>query len=199
MVIEARTKRNMKCVGIITVVASVVLTGGLGARVAAAETVRADLRGVEEVPPISTQGTGQLRVVIGDDSLEFELSYSDLEGSVQQAHIHFGQPQVNGGIIVFLCSNLENTPAGARACPEAPATVTGVIGSRDVVGPVEQGIEPGAFQELVEAIEDGVTYVNVHTDVFPAGEIRAQLDHDVAARLLEELLEPEKGGRKSRF
>jgi hypothetical protein len=40
----------------------------------------------------------------------------------------------------------------------------------------EQGIEPGAFDELTRAIRKGVTYANVHTDLFPAGEIRGQID-----------------------
>ena len=32
------------------------------------------------------------------------------------------------------------------------------------------------FDELVQAIHAGVTYANVHTSLFPWGEIRAQLD-----------------------
>ncbi len=45
----------------------------------------------------------------------------------------------------------------------------------DVIGPALQGIAVGEFDELVEAIEDRLTYVNVHSDVFPGGEIRGQL------------------------
>jgi hypothetical protein len=44
-----------------------------------------------------------------------------------------------------------------------------------VIGPVPQGITPGEFDELLEAIRAGVAYVNVHTSTFPAGEIRGQL------------------------
>ena len=45
----------------------------------------------------------------------------------------------------------------------------------DVVGPADQGIDPGEFGELVRAIRAGATYANVHTDKYPGGEIRAQL------------------------
>jgi hypothetical protein len=31
------------------------------------------------------------------------------------------------------------------------------------------------FDELVRAIRAGVTYVNVHSETFPGGEIRGQL------------------------
>jgi hypothetical protein len=35
---------------------------------------------------------------------------------VTQTHIHFSQAATNGGIIVFLCTNLDNGPAGTQAC-----------------------------------------------------------------------------------
>ena len=65
-----------------------------------------------------------------------------------------------------------------QPCPAAPATITGTIGPEDVVGPTGQGIEVGAFDELLDAIRAGVTYANIHTVGRPGGEIRAQLDDD---------------------
>jgi hypothetical protein len=53
--------------------------------------------------------------------------------------------------------------------------VTGVIVASDVVGPADQGIEPGEFDELKRAIRAKSTYVNVHTEAFPNGEIRGNL------------------------
>jgi hypothetical protein len=180
----------MSWAGIITGLSLAALTVNVGGHIAAAETVEAQLQGFEEVPPVLTGGTGAFRGVIDEGSLEFELSYSDLKGRVEEAHIHFGQPRVSGGITVFLCSNLRNDPTGAQGCPEAPATVNGVIGPDDVIGPVEQGIEPGAFEALAEAITNGLTYVNVRTDSFPNGEIRGQVVFVApAARVLEELLQ----------
>ena len=38
-----------------------------------------------------------------------------------------------------------------------------------------RGIEAGAFEELVQAIRAGHTYVNVHTNKWPGGEIRGQI------------------------
>ena len=160
-------------VAILGVVAVAVATNG-------GRKIDERLTGYEETPlPISTTGSGKFDAQISrfGDKIEYRLSYSDLEGDVQQAHIHFGHEKgAAGGISVFLCSNLGNGPAGTQACPAAPATISGTIRPADVVGPLTQGIEAGAFGELLDAIDAGVTYVNVHSTKWPGGEIRAQLD-----------------------
>ncbi|HEY9376556.1 MAG TPA: CHRD domain-containing protein [Jiangellaceae bacterium] len=144
-------------------------------------TVSERLSGYEEDPLVlSTTGTGTFRARIDSSSQEitYRLTYSALEGNVLQAHIHLGGRHQSGGISVFLCTNLGNGPAGTQLCPAAPATVTGTISPVDVIGPAGQGITAQQFDELVSAIRAGVTYVNVHSSVYPGGEIRAQLgDH----------------------
>jgi hypothetical protein len=97
---------------------------------------------------------------------------------VQQAHIHFGQISVNGGISVFLCSNLGNGPAGTQGCPPSPATVTGDFDATDVSGPPGLGITSGPLDELVRAIKQGAAYATVHSTSFPGGEIRGQIRDD---------------------
>ncbi|MEV6373532.1 CHRD domain-containing protein [Micromonospora musae] len=146
--------------------------------------VRAKLSGFEEDPkPISTPGSGRFEAKIDerDKEIRFKLSYEDLK-DVQQAHIHFGGRHQSGGVAVFLCSNLKDAKGGhsadVQSCPQAPAKIEGTIKPDDVVGPADQGIQPGEFDELVDAIEAGVTYVNVHTKQFPDGEIRGQIKTD---------------------
>ena len=149
--------------------------------------LRAVLVGYEEPPPISTVGGGEFRARINkaETEITYELSYSDLESTVQQAHIHFGQRGVNGGITVFLCTNLGNGPVGTQACPPSPATIRGTITAADVSPNIpatlaarNQGLGTGEFGELLRAIRAGRTYVNVHTMTFPSGEVRGQVDHD---------------------
>ena len=143
-------------------------------------TLRVQLTGYEEDPLVlSTTGNGQFSAQIDRQAqtITYRLSYSALAGNVTQAHIHLGGRAQSGAISVFLCTNLGNGPANTQACPPAPATVTGVIGPADVIGPAGQGIAAGEFAELVAAIRAGATYVNVHSSTFPGGEIRAQLDH----------------------
>lgn len=138
---------------------------------------KANLIGFEEVPAISTTGTGTFDMLIdfGDLSFTYELSYSGLTGSVQQAHIHFAQKSVNGGIMIFFCTNLGNGPAGTQPCPQS-GTVTGTVTAADVIGgAAAQGISPSEFAEVLRAIRAGSTYVNVHSNLFPGGEIRGQV------------------------
>lgn len=154
------------------------------------ERVRTSLNGYEETPQaISTTGNGKFKaqVVQGGDALNYELRYADLEGgAIQQAHIHFGQEAISGGISAFLCTNLGNGPAGTQPCPPPPARITGTISAAEVIGPTGQGIAAGEFDELLSAIRAGFAYANVHTATYPAGEIRGQIpgaddddgDHD---------------------
>lgn len=138
------------------------------------------LTGYEETPSaVSTTGNGTFNAVISTDAsrIDWELSYNDLEGAVQQAHIHFGQLSVTGPISVFLCTNLGNGPAGTQPCPAPPATISGSIVAADVTNLAnERGISAGQLDELIKAIRAGATYVNIHSTRWPGGEIRSQID-----------------------
>jgi hypothetical protein len=139
--------------------------------------LRADLSGDEEVPAVSTTGKGQLRLFVYPEqtTISYELSYSGLQADATQAHIHFGQPAVNGGISVFLCTNLNNGPAGTQACPLRSGTISGTITAASVLGPDAQGIAPGEIDALVDALRQQLTYVNVHSTRWLGGEIRGQI------------------------
>ena len=86
----------------------------------------------------------EARVSNSEDSIEWTLSYRDIPTPVLQAHIHFGQRALGGGISIFLCTNIGNAPAGTftAACPPTGGTIGGVITANDVVGPAAQGIAP---------------------------------------------------------
>jgi hypothetical protein len=164
----------------VALVAALVLTVG-AATVAVATgsrwSARTTLSGYEEVPAISTSGGGTFRASINraGTQISFKLTYGNLVGAVTQAHIHFGQLSVNGGIMVFLCSNLGNGPVGTAACPPS-GSVSGTITAANVVGAASaQGIAAGEFAEVVKAIRHGVAYANVHSTLYPGGEIRGQL------------------------
>jgi hypothetical protein len=145
----------------------------------------ANLTGYEEVPTLSTQGVGAFQASInrGKDEIRYTLSYrgpfdaNPAGGTVTQAHIHLGAPAINGGISAFLCSNLNNGPAGTPACP-AEGSVSGTITPAQVIGPAAQGIAPAEFAELVRALRAGAAYANVHTTTFAGGEIRGQIGND---------------------
>jgi hypothetical protein len=165
-------------VAVLGVVAAAVATGG-------GHKIREQLTGYAEQPlALSTPGTGKFEARFNrfTQEIKYRLSYSDLEAPVTQAHIHFGAENQVGGVSVFLCTNLGNSPVPAQACPAAPATITGTIRPADIIGPAGQGIAPGEFDELINAIEAGATYVNVHSTKYPVGEIRSQIGDDDRGR-----------------
>jgi len=146
----------------------------------------AKLKPTEEVPALSSSARGSFKAWINEanQTISYELSYEELEGEPLQAHIHIGQRGANGGVSVFLCGNAPAVPPEGvpqpPACPPAPATLTGELMPANIVGPAGQGIEPttqtdNEFDELVRMLRMGLTYANVHSSRFPAGEIRGQV------------------------
>jgi CHRD domain len=168
----------------IAIAVAAVAVMGAGAGVAMASGGGSDrerLTGFEEVPALSTPGEGEFRSSISRtrDEIRYRLSFDNTETDVTQAHIHFENRTNNGPIVVFLCSNLGNGPAGTQACPATGGTITGTITPANIgAGAAAQGLAAGEFDEFVRAIRAGATYVNVHTTGRPAGEIRAQLEDD---------------------
>lgn len=156
---------------LLALAAAVVQTGE-----AQAIKLKATLTGVQEVPSVLTAGTGEFSATIDPTgtSMTFRVTYSGLEADVTQSHIHFGQPAVNGGIMIFFCTNL-TPPTGVprpQPCPLRAGTVEGTVTAADVIGPLGQGINPLNFANVVSAIQTGRTYANVHSTRSPGGEIR---------------------------
>jgi hypothetical protein len=104
------------------------------------------------------------------DSLSYRLGVQGIE-NVTQAHIHIADtPGGNGPVAVWLY------PAAPPAVL-IPGLFTGLLGAgtftaADFVGPLA-GM---TLDDLRTAIDENRAYVNVHTEQFPAGEIRGQME-----------------------
>jgi hypothetical protein len=145
----------------------------LTAPVANSQTERfsARLSGAEEVPPINTAGTGAYEMTIQPGTITFSLTFSGLSSPLAVAHLHFGQANVAGGVMIFLCGG-----GGQPACPATTeGTITGTITAANVTGPSLQGIAPGDLDSALEAVRNGLSYANMHTANFGGGEIRGQI------------------------
>jgi CHRD domain-containing protein len=165
----------MRKLPILSVAFAVVL---VAPAVIADSTLHAKLTGYEETPAaISTAASGSFRAKINqDNTIDYELSYENLEGDVTQSHIHFGRPGTSGGIAVWLCQGLTAGPVGTPNCEGArTGGATGTLTPASVIGPAGQGIAAGEWDEFVAAIRDGSTYVNVHSSLRTGGEIRGVL------------------------
>ena len=167
--------------GLAVVVAVFAVVLALAQPVMAADQFGARLRGLEEVPSISTLAQGFFLGTLNASgtAMDYLVVYFDLQGAVLQSHIHIGQPGVNGGVVLFFCTNLA-PPAGVPVpppCPNGPGinTVSGTLTAANVFTQTGQLIAPGEFAEVVRAIRAGASYANVHTDLAPGGEIRGQV------------------------
>ena len=158
---------------VIVVVASL---GGLAASTALAGNrdipIKATVIGLSEVPAISTSANGTFTGTVSGDltMISYTLSYSGFSSAVSAAHIHFAQPDVNGGIVAFLCGG-----GGKPVCPATSGSVSGTIVMADIQAVTTQGIAAGELGEVLMAMSKGATYVNVHSATFPGGEIRGQV------------------------
>jgi hypothetical protein len=162
--------------------------------------LRIDLSGFNEVQgptlgigTIFSTGRGQLTLKINKQIREivYELTYefpdvadTPIVGTqfVNQAHFHAGQKHTTGSIYVWLCQSADNPAPAAVApstptCPSPSGTVAGSITPAKVLALPTQGFPGGeaGFDALLAALGSGVIYANVHTDRFPAGEIRGQI------------------------
>jgi CHRD domain len=163
----------------ITVMAGLLST----ASVVRGETWGATLTGYEESPPVSTVASGDFRATVQDggraDHFHYTLTYSGLQGTVTQGHIHVGQLGVNGSIIIWLCQTSTNAdPTGlSPTCPQS-GTVEGRITAANVIAgsTASQQLNAMDFDGALAAIRAGAAYVNVHTSpLSPGGEVRGQI------------------------
>jgi len=170
---------------LLSVFGAVLLVAGFCAS-AQAEKIEADLIGFREVPSVSTAASGEFHATInpGDQSIDYELRYSGLQGTVQQAHIHVAQLSVNGSIVIWLCQTATPfvDPTGhAPQCPPGQATeavVTGHITAANVIAgsTASQQLKAGDLAAAIAAIRAGFAYANVHTNLSTGGEIRGQIE-----------------------
>jgi hypothetical protein len=144
-------------------------TGSVSAHEQSDTTFTAKLTGDQQVPPVDTSATAKATfTLISHDQLAFTLELTSPTSSpILFAHIHLGAPGTNGGIIVNLCGT-SDTPA----CGQSGVIAQGVITPEDFVG----HLAGRSMSDLLTLMNEGNTYVNVHTQNFPSGEIRGQIE-----------------------
>jgi hypothetical protein len=116
-----------------------------------AKTLHATLNGQQEVPPTTSQGTGNADFTLdtGTRQLSWKVSYGGLTGPAGAAHIHGpAAPGANAGVVVNLAPNGVGNPI------EGSTTLT---------------------EAQVADLLAGKDYVNIHTAANKGGEIRGQI------------------------
>lgn len=130
-------------------------------------TFHAILEGDEEVPPVDSDAKGAAIFRTSNDGTElnYRLIVANIE-DVTAAHIHLAPRGENGDIVAFLFDPEEPTEGRTNG-----VLAEGTITSEDLVGPLAEA----TLSELIDEMEAGNTYVNVHTVEHPSGEIRGQI------------------------
>ena len=116
------------------------------------------LDGLQETPPVATPGSGTGDVTYDDVTklLEWNVTFSDLIGDFSAAHFH--GPADYG------------VPAGVQV--GMPGAGSPLIGSATITQVQEDDLLAGLW------------YVNIHSSVYPGGEIRGQVVPEPASMLL---------------
>jgi len=131
--------------------AALAVSACLAAPAAFAETValKAELSGKNEVPPHDGPATGMAEATLDTETRLFTwtVTYSNLSGAPIGAHIHGPVQAGNNAGIMIPFEKTESPIEGSMTLTEQQA--------RDILA--------------------GLTYVNVHTQQHPGGELRGQL------------------------
>jgi hypothetical protein len=131
---------------------------------------RAHLSGGEEVPPVDTPARGQAIFHLSADGTElhYKLIVANIE-NVTQAHIHMAPAGANGPIVAWLYPDAP--PAQLIPGRFNGVLAEGVITEANLVGQ----LAGQHLSSLIDLVEAGIAYVNVHTSQFPGGEVRGQI------------------------
>ncbi len=124
------------------------------------------LSGANEVPSVLSKATGVAKFNFSNDgnSALFQVNVANIE-DVRFAHIHFAKAGANGGVVYTLRMDKVEGP------------VSGVYAKGEIIPSNFSGqMLGGDLQILKEAFRTGNAYVNVHSDAFPSGELRGQVN-----------------------
>ena len=139
----------------------------------------ATLSGDAEIPSVNTQASGEATfdssaqaaalgsaaaAASSSNQMAYEINVQNID-QVTAAHIHMGNDDENGPIVVTLFD--PETPTGEINGELANGTIT----SQDLEGP----LAGRQLSDLIDLFDTGEAYVNVHTQTNPDGEIRGTI------------------------
>jgi len=153
---------------IVTTISSVFLVGIVSSlnMFAFAAPFTALMSGDQEVPPVDTAATGKttFRTSNNDTLIKYKVNITGFSDATA-AHIHMGKAGSNGDVIVDLLTGMKKNPT------KLGMAIRGNITDSSLTGPMQGK----TLADLVTAINNGDTYVNVHTQTHPDGEVRGQI------------------------
>jgi hypothetical protein len=132
-----------------------------------AEKFVADLSVSQVVPPIDSKASGnaEFQSTTDGSSISYKVNVTDIN-AVKAAHIHIGEIGQNGDVVVILFKS--ETPTGH---------LSGILSKGNITSDKLEGPMAGKqLSDLIDVMKSEGTYVNVHTQQNPDGEIRGQIE-----------------------
>jgi hypothetical protein len=143
-------------------------------------TFDANLTGAAEIPPTTSTGTGFTTVVIdpATNTLHVDVTFSGLTTGTTASHIHCcvasGAP--GNFIVATTTPTFPGFPLGVTSGTYDNTLDLTLASSFNPAFVTDEGGVPQAEAALIGAIEAGTAYLNIHTMMFPGGEIRGILE-----------------------
>jgi len=149
-------------------------------------TFDANLTGAAEIPPNTSTATGFTTVVIDPTAhtLHVDVTFSGLTSVTTASHIHccVASPPLAGNFIVATTTpTFLNFPLGVTSGTYDNTLNLTQASSYNPVFVSDVGSVGAAELALEAAIVGGTAYLNIHTMIFPGGEIRGILEPALAA------------------
>jgi len=126
----------------------------------------ASLTGGQEVPPSGSAAKGRAWFIPNNDSMLYKIDVEGLD-TVMEVHMHMGISGQNGDPIVML---FHSGPTG----PLNGTLIQGSFTAAELYGPMSGK----TISYLLDKMNKGEAYVNVHTGSFPNGELRGQISEN---------------------
>lgn len=125
------------------------------------------LSGKNEVPERDTNAVGEVIVTISKDetSVHYKVIVANIE-NVVASHFHMAPANENGGVVRGIFQNPNPQPSGP---------MNGILAEGDITADNLTGALSGNLSGFIDALRNGNIYVNVHTTLYPGGELRGQL------------------------
>ena len=139
------------------------------------------LSGPAEAPPNNSLGTGTGLVTIDvqANTMQVQTTFSGLTGNVTNAHIHAPTAVAGTGTagVATAVPTFPGFPAGGTSGTYNKTFDMTLTASYNPAYITANGGTPAsAFAALITAFNDGKAYLNIHSNVFPGGEIRGFLN-----------------------
>jgi hypothetical protein len=146
------------------------------------------LSGTQQVPPVKTNGIGTASFELLDDNktIHYRINILDVP-NITGMHIHKGKVGENGDVVVNLYNNskeniilnenetkmsqIESSSVKVNGNVQSSFLASGTINNSDLKGP----LSGKNISDLFNLIKSQNTYVNVHSQSHPDGEIRGEI------------------------